>query len=150
MIFVGYQGIGKSSIAGLDRYIDLESSNFWVDGGRDENWYKIYTSIANHLSKQGYNVLTSSHKVIRDYMKEQNIPFVAVYPSLELKQEWIKRLDKRCKETGLNKDYKALKNAETMYEENITDLSQEPNTLEITSTAYNLKTLLDTYMEEHK
>ena len=67
MIYVGYQGIGKSSIAGKNKCIDLESGNFWVDGKRDENWYIIYCNIAQHLSEQGYNVFLSSHKLLIDY-----------------------------------------------------------------------------------
>ena len=42
MIVVGYQGIGKSSIGGKHNCIDLESSNFYIDGKRDNDWYKIY------------------------------------------------------------------------------------------------------------
>ena len=41
MIYVGYQGIGKSSIAGKHNCIDLESGNFWDNGVRADNWYKI-------------------------------------------------------------------------------------------------------------
>lgn len=45
MIIIGYQGIGKSSVAKEDyKYIDLESSNFWVDGNRpNDYWPKAYT-----------------------------------------------------------------------------------------------------------
>lgn len=58
MIFIGYQGIGKSTLAGYNRYIDLESGNFWINGKRDENWYIPYCNIAEHLSEQGYRVHT--------------------------------------------------------------------------------------------
>ena len=38
MIIVGYQWIGKSTLANNETgVIDLESSNFFVDGKRDEN-----------------------------------------------------------------------------------------------------------------
>lgn len=57
MIIVGYQGIGKSSLAGRDKkFIDLESGNFWIDGKRADDWYKPYCKIAEHLSQQGYYV----------------------------------------------------------------------------------------------
>ena len=56
MIISGYQGIGKSSLAGSHNCIDLESGNFWIDGVRDNDWYKPYCKIANHLSEQGYIV----------------------------------------------------------------------------------------------
>ena len=66
MIVIGYQGIGKSTLANKDlRFIDLESGNFWVDGKRADDWYKPYCQIAEHLSRQGYIVFTSSHEVVR-------------------------------------------------------------------------------------
>ena len=53
MIISGYQGIGKSTLAkNSNKYIDLESGNFWIDGERQENWYKIYCKIAAHLSNK--------------------------------------------------------------------------------------------------
>ena len=70
MIVIGYQGIGKSSLAGKNNCIDLESGNFWVDGKRSDDWYKIYCNIALHLHRQGFTVFTSSHQVVRDYFKE--------------------------------------------------------------------------------
>ena len=52
MIIIGYQCIGKSSLSRVENgCIDLESSNFFLDGIRDENWYKIYAKIAVNLSK---------------------------------------------------------------------------------------------------
>ena len=44
MIIVGYQGIGKSSTVAEDRrhrFIDLESSNFWIHKKRDSEWFMI-------------------------------------------------------------------------------------------------------------
>jgi ABC-type cobalamin/Fe3+-siderophores transport system ATPase subunit len=82
MIVVGYQGIGKSSMAKNNAdVIDLESGNFWVDGKRIDDWYKIYANIAKHLSDQGKIVFTSSHKVFRDYLNEKGIEFTVVFPS---------------------------------------------------------------------
>lgn len=148
MIYVGYQGIGKSSIGGIKKYIDLESGNFWIDGKRDENWYKIYVNIAENLNSQCYDVLLSSHKVVRDELKERNIPFTCVYPGLNLKDQWIDRLLTRYNITLKEKDYKALCNAIKEYIPNITDLSQEENTIEINSMNYELSELLEgTYVE---
>ena len=67
MIIIGYQGIGKSTLANCNlNYVDLESSNFYIDGKRADDWYKPYCKIAEHLSQQGYYVFVSSHKVVRD------------------------------------------------------------------------------------
>ena len=124
MIVVGYQGIGKSSLAGRDnKYIDLESGNFWVDGKRSEDWYKIYCQIAEHLSQQGYIVFTSSHEVVRKQLANSTEIVVVVYPSIHLKDIWLKKLRDRYVNTGLEKDYKALMNAEARYEENIRELA---------------------------
>ena len=49
-------------------------------------------------------------KFLREYLNTQNIPFVAIHPSLELKELWIKKLEKRyLEETKLEKHYKAWK-----------------------------------------
>lgn len=123
MIVIGYQGIGKSTLAGRNnRFIDLESGNFWVDGKRADDWYKPYCQIAEHLSQQGYIVFTSSHEVVRKRLEYSKETVVLVFPSVELKDEWIDKLKDRFFKTNLDKDYKALMNAEDRYEENIKEL----------------------------
>lgn len=124
MIIIGYQGIGKSSIAGRNnKFIDLESGNFWVDGKRAEDWYKPYCQIAEHLSQQGYIVFTSSHEVVRKQLEWSREVVVVAYPGLNLKDMWIDKLENRYRDTGLEKDYKALMNAKERYEENIKELA---------------------------
>ena len=74
MIAIGYQGIGKSTLCnkGSGRYIDLESGNFWVDGKRDDNWASIYANIAEHLSKQGYQLTEQPFPLLKE--KRQKTP----------------------------------------------------------------------------
>lgn len=122
MIISGYQGIGKSSLAGLNNCIDLESSNFWIDGCRSEDWYKPYCKIANHLSKQGYTVFVSSHEAVRKELEKSNEIVFTVFPSVKLKDQWIERLRKRYEQIPSEKNFKALANAEDRYEENIKEL----------------------------
>ena len=123
MIIIGYQGIGKSTLANKNiKYIDLESSNFFIDGKRQENWFIIYCNIANHLSEQGKNVFVSSHEVVRERLKYSKEKVVVVYPSLKLKEQWLEKLQERYNITQLEKDYKALMNAKDRYEENIKEL----------------------------
>lgn len=130
MIVIGYQGIGKSTLAGRDnKFIDLESGNFWVDGKRADDWYKPYCQIAEHLSQQGYIVFTSSHEVVRKQLENSSEVIVVVYPSIELKDEWIDKLEERYAKSKLEKDYKALMNAVDRYEENIKELSNSIGTL---------------------
>lgn len=139
MIIVGYQGIGKSTLAKNHfQCIDLESSNFFVDGKRDDNWYKVYVNIAKHLSDQGNIVFMSSHKVIREYMNEQNIEFTVICPSLELKEEWLKKLRDRYVETKKDKDFRAWQNAVSGYDEQIKDLMNENNVISLEIMDYQL------------
>lgn len=142
MIYVGYQGIGKSSISGKNNCIDLESGNFWVDDKRVDDWHKIYVNIAEHLSNQGYKVFLSSHKVVREELHNRAIEFTAICPSLKLKEQWINRLQERFDRTRSTKDFKALKNAEEKYEENIKDLASEVHRIIITDINYDLSDLI--------
>lgn len=141
MIYVGYQGIGKSSIAGKNGCIDLESGNFWIDGERPNNWYKMYVNIAEHLSIQGYMVFISSHKIVREELANRGIAYCTIAPAPELKDKWIDRLQKRYDKTGLEKDYKALMNAKDCYEENVLSLIYDADSVMsilILSTDYDL------------
>ena len=101
LIIIGYQGIGKSSFASSrNKTIDLESSNFKVDGDRDDNWQVIYCRIAISLAKQGYIVFTSSHQVVvEEFMKYYNLDddytIVIVSPYRNLEIEWIEKLRQR-------------------------------------------------------
>ena len=128
MIIIGYQGIGKSTLAGKNNCIDLESGNFWFHDVetyqkvRHNDWYIPYCNIANHLSEQGYIVFTSSHEVVREELKKSKEKIYVVFPSIKLKDKWIEKLEDRYNQTGLDKDYKALMNAKDRYEENIEEL----------------------------
>jgi len=157
MIIVGYQGIGKSSLArGGSGFIDLESGNFWVDGRRDEHWAQVYANMAIHLSQQGYTVFTSSHAVVRECLRNHpdiywdctpRVPelLAVCYPALELKEPWIQKLEERYNRTHLDKDYKAWRNAAEMYDENIKDLMSEKSPvihIKIDNMNYCLRDLL--------
>lgn len=128
MIIIGYQGIGKSTLAGIHKCIDLESGNFWFydletyQKVRHNDWYVPYCNIANHLSEQGYTVFTSSHEVVREELHKSKEKIYVVFPSIKLKDKWIEKLEDRYNNTGLEKDYKALMNAKDRYEENIQEL----------------------------
>lgn len=145
MIIIGYQGIGKSTLAKDSwKYIDLESGNFWVNGERDEQWYKPYCNIANHLSAQGYTIFTSSHKEVREELKNSSEVVKIAFPALELKTDWLIRLTNRYNESMLEKDYKALINASLCYEDNINDLMNEPfDKIIINNIDYNLRELIE-------
>ena len=127
VICVGYQGIGKSTLANkYQKYLDLESGNFWIGRVRHEDWYVTYATIAMHLASQGHVVFVSSHKEVRDYLNSvplpHNVYLMCCVPSPELKDEWIKKLHDRFESSNLEKDYKAWKNAEDRYLDNIQEI----------------------------
>lgn len=144
MIVIGYQGIGKSTLVKeCNSYIDFESSNFKINGGRPDGWEQMYCEAALDLSRQGHVVFTASHKCIRDYLKEhRDREFVLIVaPSVDLKDQWLEKLRNRCKETGLVKDRLALLNAEDCFNENIKEMQNYANVFpfyEITDMGYKL------------
>lgn len=104
MIIIGYQGIGKSTLAARNlKYIDLESSNFWFDDPetkqrvRHSNWYEMYCNVAEDLSRQGYVVFVSSHQPVREKLSNSKEYVIACVPSLDLKDQWIEKLHIRFK-----------------------------------------------------
>ena len=127
LIVVGYQGIGKSSCAGKDGCIDLESGNFFIGEQRAPDWYMPYCQIAMNLANQGYTVFTSSHAVVYEQLASMpmlsNVGKVVVFcPEQNMMDEWIHRLAVRYAESNLWKDAKALENAIARYHENISEL----------------------------
>ena len=144
MIVSGYQGIGKSSLAGKNNCIDLESGNFWIDGERADDWYKVYCQIANHLSEQGYVVFVSSHEVVRKELEKSKEQVFVIFPAIDLKDQWIAKLQNRYDKTKLDKDYRALMNAKDRYKENITELMRgNLKFYEITKMTYQLESIID-------
>ena len=126
-IIVGYQGVGKSTLAkNGNGYIDLESGNFWIGEKRADDWYIPYCNIALNLAEQGYKVFVSSHQVVRDYLasvpKYEPVDLYCCFPSYTLKSSWIDKLRKRYYATELDKDYKAWQNALDRYDKNIKEL----------------------------
>lgn len=151
MIIIGYQGIGKSTLASRNlKYIDLESSNFWFDDAetkqrvRHSNWYEMYCNVAEELSRQGYVVFVSSHQPVRERLLKSEEYVVACVPSLDLKEQWIEKLHIRFKESGLEKDYKAYMNALDRFTENITEIINSGfDALVINDMHYDLRNLIE-------
>ena len=133
VIYICYQGVGKSSTVNeCDFFIDLESSNFKDENGyRTDDWYVYYVNVAFDLASQGYSVFISSHDVVRrqiSYMKDKyypNIDIYVVYPSVELKYEWIERLENRYNENPTKKNKVAYLNAKDRFFENIVEMEKD-------------------------
>lgn len=151
MVIIGYQGIGKSSVtarskqAGSNKYIDLESSNFFVDGKRPDSWHHIYAQIAEDLSSQGFTVFVSSHDVVRKALAKLDVKVVIITPGLHLKDQWIERLQKRYESDPSDKNFKALENAKAMYEQGVSGLLQQNDfdVIEIKNIDYDLTDIID-------
>ena len=142
-IIIGYQGVGKSTLANSDcRFVDLESGNFRNGSDRYDDWYLIYCRIAESIANQGYIVLVSSHKEVRRYfstLPNIEIPVYACIPSITLKSEWIDKLEKRFDESGTSKDFRAWKNAKLGFDKSISKIKDEfPNVIELSTMQYNL------------
>ncbi len=126
LIMIGYPGIGKSSIAGKENCIDLESGNFWINNSRSPDWYIPYCQIALSLADQGFTVLTSSHRKVRTTFELMPIPsnvgrIVIFCPPTSMRSEWLKRLGDRYERTKSLKDLRALRNAVDNYCDNISE-----------------------------
>lgn len=151
MIIIGYQGIGKSTCCSeRTEFIDLESSSFWVDGKRDPNWHIVYAQIAEHLSKQGYVVFTSSHQALRDYLRNSIEQVVEIYPSLELKEKWLRRLKYRLITNPSEKNKRAFEGAVNYYNDNIKSFMTDRDHsmyLELRTVNYKLEDVVDSIDE---
>lgn len=131
MIIMGYPCIGKSSVALEDKeYIDLESSHFKVDGRDNTGWEKGYCDLALALSRQDYTVFTSTHlevqKKFLDLQLGDEERILICYPILELKDQWIQRVEDRYTRSALYKDFLALKRTREHYEDDIKALMNSP------------------------
>lgn len=154
-VISGYQGIGKSTLARKDpRFLDLESSNmFNLRGERDDTWWYIYCNIAIHLAEQGHVVFTSSHEVVRRYLSKvlserSDIQFGICYPSEDLKDKWIQRLEDRYRDNPSEKNMKAFLNAADRYVENIKEMANTSYdfAIRINSTEYDLGDLIESVL----
>lgn len=95
-------------------------------------------------------VFLSSHKVVRDELKERGIPLTVIYPDKSLKDAWVQRLLDRYNEDKTEKNYRAYADAEAHFDECIDDLSKEDNKIVITHIDYDLYDLIveDTEKQE--
>ena len=120
LIICGYPGVGKSSIAGWNNCIDLESSWFSYDkqGNRiypEEEWVENYCSMAINLASQGYTVLVSTHQAVINQLRESKwilvrdrVRVVIFVPRSDMKKAWVERLVNRYLESDEDVDLRAF------------------------------------------
>lgn len=85
-IICGFAGIGKSVLA--KKYagvVDLESTPF------ERDW-KRYATVARHMAKNGYTVLVSCHKEIRE---ELHSGYIVAKPANLDRKEYLQRYKNR-------------------------------------------------------
>lgn len=98
-IISGFPAIGKSYLTQNTELIvlDSDSSNFsWIkEGERHPDFPNNYIQhIKENIGKADY-ILVSSHDIVRKALKENNIEYILVYPSKELKGEYLERYQVR-------------------------------------------------------
>ena len=152
MIIIGYPGVGKTSLAGRYRqYIDLESSHFNdAFGLKPDGWFIPYCKVAEDLSEQGYRVFVSCHKEVQEYFSKSNEYVIVLYPTIELKEQWLDRVKKRFDNDPSMKNKKAMENVEKYWDMQINSLRNSPfeNKLELKDMNYTLDNEIDNYLME--
>ena len=151
MIIIGYPCIGKTTVCNekntVFKYIDLDPNAFYNDNGvRPPNWYIFYCNLAEILSKQNCLVFVCSDKQVRERLKESKENVVCIFPSINLKNEWLTKLEARYKLSNSDKDYNAWKDALTNFENSITEMKTSGfPCIEIESMNYELRNLVINY-----
>ena len=99
-IISGFPAVGKSYLFNSNNnltILDSDSSQFsWIKKGvRHPEFPQNYIDhIKQNIGKVDI-ILVSSHKIVRDALKENKINYILVYPARILKQEYINRCYKR-------------------------------------------------------
>lgn len=89
-VVCAFPGVGKSYAARKFGWSDSDSSTYsWERPGvRHPNFP---TNYIEHILETDGVVLVSSHKVVRDALASEEIPFYLVHPARECKAEYMQR-----------------------------------------------------------
>ncbi|MDT0160378.1 hypothetical protein [Bacillus sp. AG4(2022)] len=144
LVISGFPGVGKSHLYQTNEklaVLDSDSSRFsWINLVRNPQFPDNYMRhIKNNLGFVD-NILISSHDVVRKALKENNLNYVLVYPSIDLKEEYIERYKSR----GSSKDF--IEHIENNWEKYILEIEKEtfPKLLRLESGQY-LKDALEAH-----
>lgn len=102
IIISGFPGIGKTFLAKYfestnKKVLDSDSSLFsWIEPGvRNPEFPDNYIKhIKENIGKADI-IFVSSHETVRSGLQKENITFVLVYPSKDLRDEYIQRYEDR-------------------------------------------------------
>lgn len=131
-IISGFPGIGKSYLFNSQpnlKVLDSDSSKFsWESKGvRNKAFPNNY--IQHIKSNMGVAdiILVSSHTVVRQALKDEEIEYTVIYPSISLKEEYLDRYKKR----GNNDQF--IKMIDTNWEVFINEIEDDefPNKIEL-------------------
>lgn len=89
-IISGFPAIGKSTLTNDNPHmsvLDLDSSAFSSSDDFPNNYIEC---IKNVIGKYDY-ILISTHEQVRAMLEREGIHYTLVYPSIEIKDEYIKR-----------------------------------------------------------
>ena len=82
MIICGFAGVGKSTVARrCTGWVDLESTPF------NRDWER-YVKVIKHMDENGYNVMVSCHKELREELIKNKIKFTVDIPSHDDKENY--------------------------------------------------------------
>ena len=99
----GIQVYDKYGIPLGEKILDSDSSLFsWIydekgnktDQRNPEFPNNYIQHIKDHLETEDI-IFVSSHKVVRDALRENNIPYYLIYPQKDMKAEWMRRFRER-------------------------------------------------------
>lgn len=103
IIISAFPGTGKShffdSADGIpDTVLDSDSSKF------DKKFFpgNYISHIKEKIGKVDY-ICVSSHKLVREALVKENLPFILLYPHITLKNEYIQRYKERGNNEGFIK-----------------------------------------------
>lgn len=112
-VICGFPGVGKSYLSGRDGIVDLDSSLFrWkpadslnpLEGQMmpNENWAEDLVEEVKGQIRRGKNryVLVSTHKEVRQKLREAGILYVIVAPEDGLRSEYMRRYLRRGSDAG--------------------------------------------------
>lgn len=88
MIICGFPGTGKSMMAKLSNWVDLESTPF------EKDWWR-YAKVAKHMSDNGYIVMVSTHKELLECFEQMEVSYTVIVPSVSDKDNYLHRYKSR-------------------------------------------------------
>lgn len=147
MIIIGYHLIGKSTVVkNNEGYVILNTPEY---EGQD-NWVSRYIGAASLLSDIGVDVFVAPRKEIIQELVKREYGALLVYPTPELKDEWVERAVKKFLVTRDNRDALLAQHILANFEEDIAMLRHfatiSDGTLgyEIETLSYDLNEILST------